>query len=57
MQPPPDNEKRRPWQDGAFEKSKQQKQRYRISLETQAGFWILAPTFLIVALLAIGARI
>jgi hypothetical protein len=34
----------------------QQKQRYSISIETQAAFWILLPIFLIVALLAIGGR-
>jgi hypothetical protein len=36
---------------------KQQKQIYRPSIETQAAFWFLVPTFLIVALLAIGARL
>jgi hypothetical protein len=38
-------------------KFKKQKQRYSISVETQAAFWVLAPTFLIVALLAIGGRL
>ena len=54
MHSPPENEKRRPWQDGAFEKSKQQNQRY--TPRTQAAFRILVPTFLMVALLAIGGR-
>jgi hypothetical protein len=35
-------------------KSKKQKQRYSISLETQAAFWVLLPTLLAVVLLAIA---
>jgi hypothetical protein len=48
---PPENEKRRPWQDSAFDKSKhhEEKQRYRISVETQACLSVLPP-------IAIGAR-
>jgi hypothetical protein len=40
-----------------FASGDKQKQKYRISVETQAAFWVLAPTFLIVALLAIGGRL
>ena len=54
MHAPPENEKRRPWQDGAIEKKSQQNKKYTPSVETQAAFWILAPTFLTVVLLAIA---
>jgi hypothetical protein len=55
MHAPPENEKRRPWQDGAIDKS--EKQRYSISVETQACLFILLPIFLMVVILAIGARL
>ena len=60
---PPDPEMRRPATRQsdrakiANPTCKKQKQRYSISVETQAAFWILAPTFLMVALLAIGGRL
>jgi hypothetical protein len=56
--PDPESDKAPLWQGGApIAKSDKQKQRYSISVETQAAFCILLPTFLTVVLLAIaGAR-
>ena len=55
MHAPPDPEMRRGGPPQATpEFTSSQKQRYRISVETQAAFWILAPTFLTVVLLAIA---
>ena len=52
---PPDPKMRRGGPPQATpEFTSSQKQRYSISVETQAAFWILAPTFLTVVLLAIA---
>ena len=60
MSHPPDPDMRRASftrNEASPEVAKSAKQKYRISVETQAAFWFLAPTFLIVALLAIGGRL
>ena len=58
MPHPPDPEMRRGGPPQATpEFTSSQIQKYRISVETQAAFWILAPTFLTVVLLAIGGRL
>jgi len=57
MSHPPDPEMRRAatrQSDGPKIAHCQGKQRYSISVETQAAFWVLAPTFLTVVLLAIA---
>ena len=58
MPHPPDPKMRRPAtlaSDGTkIASGDKQKQKYRISVETQAAFWILLPTFLTVVLLAIA---
>jgi hypothetical protein len=55
---PPDPKMRRGGPPQATpEFTSSQNRKYRISVETQAAFWFLAPTFLIVALLAIGGRL
>jgi hypothetical protein len=52
---PASDSERAPWRGRPkLGKSEQLKQRYSISIETQAALWFLAPTFLIVALLAIA---
>jgi hypothetical protein len=59
MHPPDPNMRRASFtrNEASPEVAKSAKRKYRISLETQAAFWVLAPTFLIVALLAIGGRL
>jgi hypothetical protein len=57
MSHPPDPDMRRASftrNEASPKVAKSAKQKYRISFETQAAIWILAPTFLTVVMLAVA---